>query len=102
MKINVGENIYQIFYSHQRDPARTFCYIARMLSKIPRAELGFTIVGKGEAVCSKQDHFNYATGRKVSLTRALRAAFPDKKHRTYAWTTIWETRKQISKKPWTV
>ncbi len=37
------------------------------------------------ALCSIKDNFSRATGRKISLGRALLKAFPDKEDRRYVW-----------------
>ena len=42
-------------------------------------------IGKGYAVCAPSDNFNKATGRKLSLARALDDAALLRKHRAQVW-----------------
>ena len=114
MRIKVGEYTYGISYRYDRyakesigvsigrmvEIASTACIIEAIYTVDEKEQPVF--VGRGNACCSVKDHFQYTVGRKIALTRALRVAFPDKPLRTEAWAAIWEARKHLTQKPWSV
>ncbi len=53
------------------------------------------------AYCSPSDNFNRSIGRRIALTRALRAAF-SREGRKEAWAAIWEARRKVTQKPWSL
>ena len=92
MKISANGHEYTVRFHHKEMEGRriTEC----LISAEPDQLFG------GYAFCSRQDDFNKATGRKISLTRAL-ASLP-KSQRAAIWAAIQIEREKINAKPWTV
>ena len=87
MNVTVDDLEYEIMFRHsqvrENYPGRfgisgsTICFIT-VSENHPE-------VAVGAALCSSKDNFCRATGRKISLGRALLKAFPNKEDRRYIW-----------------
>jgi len=83
LSVKVDELEYDIGFKHWRyDVPLNTCGSTECRITVPDNALA---VSFGHAHCSIKDNFSRAIGRKVSLGRALIAAFPDKEDRRYVW-----------------
>lgn len=77
---------YKVSFQHTQFPVGTWCHgttncIINDLQDDNNSRIG-------TAICSRQDQFNRAVGRKVALTRALKPF--DKETRTRFWKRYFE------------
>lgn len=72
-KVEVNGKLYEVQFVHYSNDKQTHCNVLD----------GETVVVTGIAQCAPQDNFSRATGRKVSLARALRSF--DRDTRTKFW-----------------
>lgn len=56
-------------------------------------------VSTAKASCSETDRFCYATGRRISLTRAVQKVLT-RPQRYAFWSAYWDRRNEITKKKW--
>jgi len=82
LKINDGDNFIEILFDYTKDE-----YFGRFTTSTIR--LNNRPIAMGSAICSLKDNFCKATGRKISLTRAIETAKKNK-----------EIDKKISKRIW--
>lgn len=79
--IEVNGKEQRVFFKHEKQaenhPTGTTCFI---LDKETNAE-----VARGVAKCNPADRFNYESGRKLALARALTEAGFDRNARGMAW-----------------
>jgi len=98
MRVEIQNGMYEITWKHKREGEMqgqcrdemhfvafpkgglTICMITAIQGEEKR------IIGKGEAVCSFQDCYCKNTGRKISLSRALKQDVFNKAIRTKIWT----------------
>ena len=99
MRITVNDKEYHIrFYHHiEGEKKTTACHVLVNL-----LIYGFVDIGIGVAVCSHKDNFSRAVGRKIALSRAIRNCFPDKVVRKTVWRAVWEARKKVCARAWSV
>jgi len=72
---------YKVRFAHSQYPSGTWCKgvtTCEIFNAFDESGVGY-----GLTYCSRSDQFNKATGRKVALTRALKAF--DKETRTRFW-----------------
>ena len=93
MEVKVKRKTYRISYAHDSAYQITNCFVSDARRK--------TLV-ETTAMCSDDDQYSKAMGRKVALTKAINALFPEKKDRTAFWAAVWKAREQITTKKWTV
>lgn len=84
MEVKVDGKQYRVNFAHLKydDGERvTVCSFGLPVAKgeLPK------VLATGVARCSKHDNFNKATGRKLSLTRALNGVEFTKSQRTQVW-----------------
>lgn len=91
MKITVENKEYTIKFSYALDPGKTTeCLI--LCSEGPTIH--------GWAICSSRDQFSYARGRKIAFAHALLLLSRDLRKKI--WQAVWEERKKITKKEWSI
>ena len=90
---------YKVRFHHKRyEPAalpfvgskvrgHTYCQIIRENLEVPAV--------RGTTYCSAKDQFNYNTGRKIALSRALKAAGFDKPTRSLFWEAYFKKRGKV-------
>ena len=93
MEIKVKRKTYRVSYGHDPVYQYTDCFISDARRK--------TLV-ETTAMCSDDDQYSKAMGRKVALTKAINALFPEKKDRAAFWAAVWKARAEITTKKWTV
>jgi hypothetical protein len=81
--VNAGEqNELAVLFHHARNedglPISSKCILKNK---------DHQVIGEGNAVCSKKDHFRYEAGRKYALSRALQAAGIGRDGRKVIWDT---------------
>lgn len=92
--VKIGNKEKRIYFSHDRKeevlinksgekkkvihPYKTKCFIT------DGKERG-KILGVGVSTCSEKDRFNYTTGRKIALRRALNTANFSREERKEVW-----------------
>lgn len=92
--VKVGDRESRICFNHSKEektlvnkdgveekvahPYKTKCFITDGKAKDK-------VLGMGVSICSKRDQFNYVTGRKLALGRALKAADFTKEERQEVW-----------------
>lgn len=92
LRISVRTKEYEIKFRHNSNlyPSTQYrgytdCFVNKPDAVIDGQVISYDIVGSATAWCSIKDNFSRATGRKISLGRALLKAFPDKEDRRYIW-----------------
>ena len=97
MKLMVDEKGFIVFFFHDAGESKrvTCCSIFHEGSRVT----GLAIV-TGVAVCSPQDQFSYARGRKIAFAHAL-LGLPRERRKPF-WNAMWEARKKVTTKEWTV
>ena len=85
MILNSGNTDYRLNFSHYEDEngRATACTIERVEAGGRFKDDGSQIGTVGKAQCAPEDNFCKATGRKISLTRALSTV--DKAERSDIW-----------------
>ena len=89
MIVTVNGKEYKIQFSHYKQ-RKSRCQIVS----------GEMIIGAGLAVCSPEDQFRRARGRKLALSRAIIEAFP-RPERAAFWEAVFTARRN-GKKLWGV
>lgn len=87
MIVTVNGKEYKVQFAHYANK-KSRCQIVS----------GEMIIGAGVAVCSPEDQFCRARGRKLALSRAIIEAFP-RTERTAFWEAIFAVR-NTGRKPW--
>lgn len=98
MKITVEGVSYRITFEHDRHHACTLCAIEKLREGEDKRWVQ-EILGAGVAACSPHDHFNRAIGRKISLARAIQAAFMRDRRKVF-WEAYWKEREQVTQQQW--
>ena len=94
MLITVNDCRYRISFQYA-EPRVTVCIIWCVEHATHNAQV------QKEAVCSPSDNFDRSVGRRIALTRALQATFL-REERKEAWAAIWEARRKVTQKPWSL
>ncbi len=97
MRFQFGDQVFKIWFQYSKHDGQreTVCLIDDVKDGIAEAKATFAA---GSSVCSSSDQFRKETGRKIALTRALRAAgavralCDDKRFRKAAWEAYWARR----------
>jgi len=84
LRIKEGNNDIEIMFNYTCDPE-----LGKLTTSI--IKLNNKHIGMGQAICSIKDNFCKATGRKISLTRAIEVAKENKKIDKNISKKIWET-----------
>ena len=95
MKVDVGGERYVVSWSHTQGgflpphiKAISFCVVERVYPAGPGEKVVKEFVAAGEARCSVVDQFCKGTGRRVSMTHALRAF--TRQMRSEVWKAYWD------------
>ena len=91
MRVTVKGSHYEIKFRHVIHKGgawyrgHTDCSVSEGMTNIDGKFIGVGLVVLANTYCSAKDNFCRATGRKISLGRALLKAFPDKEDRRFIW-----------------
>lgn len=114
MLITVNEISYRIRFSHHfmSSSAKKYWRKKRKMEgaewttcRIEQVNLATQEVVQSyedQAFCSSDDNFSRAVGRRLSLTRAMHLMFFTREQRKKAWAAIWEARRKVTDKPWSL
>ena len=101
-KVKIGEDEYEVTFEHEiphkydyedmkPEDFRKYFGTGCTIDLLPERQIGWLAWSD----LSIHDHFNREIGRKVSLTKALKQAFPypaDKENRKLFWQAYYEAR----------
>ena len=96
--VNVAGTEKKIFFSYDREESvvkqKNGSEITQIhpINTICRITQDEKVLGKGIAECSPNDNFEYITGRKIALTRALKSAGFSTDQRRIVWDTFFNTK----------
>jgi hypothetical protein len=85
-RINFEGNEVKVYFKYNRPIGHTYCGI-----KVNDEE-----VCHGESLCSSKDNFNYNSGRKAALARALKQFSSEPDTRKEFWDAYFKVRGKVS------
>ena len=88
----IYQETFLIKFFHYQKERKTACRLTPLKDE--------ALVTQYYAVCSRQDQYCKATGRKIALAKTIRNYFGEKEPREKFWAAYWEERKKVTKKPW--